>query len=547
MAAIKRSKGNRGARVAPSASQYSVNVSYSNRAKAHGSPASCVSKFEYDYQLKSIDGSRVDFTYISASSVHSVIVKNPIQFVRACEATAGRQANSRQMKHVMVALPGEDLSDSGRERLVIAICDLVREFFEGQPVFGAVHCPSSGEENYHLHLSHGLRNIQMRSPTEYTLGERIMSEQRPKIRLAAGLSPTNHSELRALRAQIAELIANALAEERVDPHRVERWRCGHLSLSKQVRCAEGRGDHVFARDHIWRDPTDHEGYGGSNRSERWAETQMKLLKQYGNAFPSPAVGAKSLTIEVVALVLRLAKQRGIRRFAHLRMLALDHDLIIRRTRHKRKNGTQGAEAGLSYQLIGGPIFLGRKIEFTLHHVCRVLGISQSEFVARQNKSDIVDSYLLNFSAQPDELRNKFEGRLIATVLLHMMVRKADLDAQVAQEPKFNQSQEMNSLAATIDRSDLKGLVEELSRPLIGSERDDRDLLILRDLDLDDDLRTYVHRMRGISMNFDHDLAPDVDSNGVGEDFPDESNSVFTDQQSSELIVPDRRARQRLSS
>ena len=533
--------------MAPSASQYSLNVSYSNRAKAHGSPASCVAKLKYDFQYNSSGQSRVSFIYISASEEHAAIAQGPIAYAQACEATAGRQSTCHQMKHVMVALPADELSDQGRKRLVIAICDLVRQLFEGQPVLGAVHRPSVGEKNFHLHLSHGLRIIKMRSPTAYELGERIMSEQRPKIRVAARLPATNHHELRALRAQVAELIAKSLAEEFADTHLVERWRCGHLTLVKQVRSAEARGDWQFVQDNVFRDPTKHEGCSGSVLHGSWADNQLRSMRQYSNALPPQAVGSKSLTIEIVELALKVAKRRRIRHFALFRMLALDHDLIVRWTRRKRRNGSRGANAGLSFQLIGGPTYLGRSLDFQLHKVCETLGVSRSDFEVRQDESDLVDNYLMNYQAQEGELRSQFVGRLTAAVILHMIVRKSDLGAPEDHAPRLNQSQEVYSLDTTIDRSDISDLVEELRRPLNAAEHDLRDDMILRDLESNDDLRAYVHRKRAISMYVDPNSAPEGDPFRGGQASPDERTTHNTDQDAAELDWSDRPRRQKVSS
>ena len=545
----KKSKGRRGARVAASASQFSLNVSYSNRARAHGSPASCVEKLKYDFQFNSPGISRVSYRYVSSSEEHTEIAKNPIAFAKACERSAGRQSNCRQMKHVMVALPAEELSDRGRRQLAIRICNLVRQLFEDQPVFAAIHCPSEGEKNFHLHLSHGLRKIHMRSATTYDLGDRILSEQRPKIRTAAGLPATNHGELRTLRANIAEAIANSLAEESADPQLVERWRCGHLTLTQQVRSAATREDWQFVRDNAFRDPTQHEGYAGLP-SGGSAESHLKSLNRISNSLPSSSVGPKALTREIVALVLTVAKRREIRRFEFLRMLALDHDLIIRVTRRKRRNGSRGAVAGLSFQLIGGPTFLGRSLDFQLHRVCEIVGIKRSNIELCHEEFNLPDKYLTNFPGNENELCKKFQGRITAAVLLYILVRKTNLVSPEDQFSTLDRSQEEHSLDATIERGDLIGIIEELRCPLSAAERDLRDSMILRDLDEDDYLREYVYRDHAISKHANRSFPSEGDAISGGQTSRAECGSDITDQNiqlsSTSPFLQDRRYRSSLT-
>ena len=542
-----RVKGNRGARVSESASQYSLHVSYSNCARSHGSPSSCVAKLAYDFQLNSANESRVAFVYVSASKEHAAIANNMISFGKACEETAGRQRTSRQMRHIMVALPGEGLSDQGCELLAKAICDLIRRLCDDQPVFGAGHRPPKGERNLHLHISHGLRLIRMHSATEYSLGERIMLEQRPEVRKAAGLPATSHQDLRTLRASVAELIANALAAEHADPQLVERWRCGHLPLQSQVRCAQRRGDLQFIKDNVFRDATQHEGYGGGARYGSWVNRSMGLSGHSSSRLPSPGVGAKAVTIAMVEIALTVAKRRGIRRLAFFRMLALDHDVIVRWTRRKRRDGSKGAIAGLSFQLIGGPIFLGRNIGFPLNKVCEVLGISPSDKHLRQGETDIVQKYLVNYAADATELRAEFEGRATAAILLRMLVQKADLLAAGDQVNELHPSQDLKTLDPTVERSNLRRLIEELRLPLSADERELRDKMILQTLDLDDDLRAYVHRNLAIPLHVAGNSYLEDDYISASPSSPDASNSDIEDQESSDGDWSERRSRQKSSS
>lgn len=486
-------RGNRGARVAASASQYSFNLRYSNRAKRHGAPASCVAKLAYDFRLFASGKNRVAFTYFSVSPEHQFIVKDLLLFARMCESTAGRQESSRQMAHPMCALPAE-LSDSARNRLVIAICDRVRNLREGQPVFGAVHQPAEGEKNAHLHMSHGLRTIRLTSPTSYALGERILFEQRPKTRIAAGLPATNHTEMRMLREQIAELIATSLSEENLDPQLVERWRCGHLPLETQVRMAKERGDEQFYRDHAYRDPTQHEGYRGRKWNRDFDLVRQGFLGSSSYQTDLQKVGPKALTHEIVTHILALAKRKGIKRFSHLRMFALDHDIIIRPKFRKLKDGRYGALVDLGFRLVGGAEYSGRSLRNRLADVCAALEMPLAEVGQTESRvNETIDEFSSEFYPKPDELRARYEGRVTVISLLYLLAIRGDLISPLNSQRMADRSTaELPGLGLT-ERTEFETIAEDLRRPLDFSERESRNAQILEDLDTDDFLREYVAR------------------------------------------------------
>ena len=509
-ALLSKMKGNPGARVARSASQYSVNIRYSNRAKFHGSPASCVSKLGYDFQMNATGKSRVMFAYISRCDEHAIIERDPIAFAKACELTSGRQRNCRQMKHVMIALPAVGLSDRGQNDLAKDICDMVRHRYERQPVFGAVHCPSSGSSNFHLHLSHGLREIHMQSDSSYTLGKRIMSEERPGIRRSAGLPATSHRDLQEFRAKVADLIANALAREEAEPHLVERWRHGHLKIDEQVRKAVQREDWDFVQDNGFRDPTDHEWYSGDARGRNMASPTADVPSSPNKHIQNAVgVGAKVLLKELLLATLSVAKRRKMRGLEYFRLLAMDHDLIVRWTRRRRKNGSKGAIVGLSYQVIGGPVYSGRSIGMPLSRICDELGVRQGTYHIIDDEQDSVDAFLGKYPPLENELRQRFEGRLTTIALLYILSRKADWSLRDSASA-FANSQVDTKSALTSDSPGFRRIVGELSIPLSEADLDARDEMLLQHLDSDELLRTYVACKRQIRRNaFSTSLAENI--------------------------------------
>lgn len=497
-AGAARPKGNRGARVAASASQFSMHACYSNRAKTHGAPASCVDKIKYDcFDSAAKERSRITMTFTSASAKHMHLAADPIGFARLCERTAGRQANCRQMRHFMVALPSRELSARGREWLAIAIGDLVRRMADDQPVWGAIHRPTAGESNYHVHLSHGLREIHLTSSTEYRLGARILSEQRPNVRRALGLSATTHADLRKLREGVAELIAESLLQEDADLNLVERWRFGHFPLEDQVRRAKDRHDWEFVRDHAYRDPTAHEGYSGGTQRKRLGN-ELTDTAQSHVLTPHPPIGMRALTKEIVRHVLKMAKRHRLRKFSLLRLLALEHDIIINVIRRKRKCGSRGAVVGLAFQVLGGVQFSGRQINISLTDLCTTHGIDRSSVTDIEVDWNFEHEYLREAPAQPDEIRTLCEGRVTEAFVLFILAQKAQTGDSRELVSEAAQTRLPSTGEPTVDAPDFAKIVAELRLPLTEGERRNRDALILSELAPDDYLRAYVQHQQSLA-------------------------------------------------
>ena len=495
MAQNNKEAGIRGARVGATASQFSMNFRYSNAARSHGSPASCVTKLIYDFQLNRRSESRVAFAYISASEQHRHIVSNVVRFAKMCQSCAGRQSNCRQMLHGMVALPA-DLSDTARNRLVVKICDYVRQMRDGVPVFGAVHRPLPGETNWHLHLSQGLRNIELHSPRVYSLGDRIMSEQRPSIRAAAGLPRTNHAELRTLREHIASLIADELQIEGHDIHIVERWRHGYLRLPQQVEIALQRDDFEFVRDHLDRDPTRHEGLGGRClRSSNHPAFRTMAVEHNEGSTNSP-IGVERIAKTLLNLVIQAVTKLNIRDPRHLRMLAVDHDLIVRWHRPRRRNGTLGRISGIAFQLIGGCAIAGYRLGYSISHVCRVLDLSRQRFNAADHAitPDVVDTYMTLYAPQISERMGELAGSMTNAVVFTLVKRRQSLLKQAISTTPDAKTLCDEDLQVNIHDHDFNKIWDELRT----SHRDgiaeySQLQAILDELDPDDDLRHYILR------------------------------------------------------
>ena len=495
MARDNKGVGIRGARVATTASQFSMNFRYSNAARSHGSPASCVTKLIYDFQLNRRSESRVAFAYISASEQHRHIASNIVRYAKMCQSSAGRQSNCRQMLHGMIALPA-DLSDTARNRLVVKICDYLRKMRDGVPVFGAVHRPTSGEANWHLHLSQGLRNIELQSPQDYSLGDRIMSEQRPAIRAAAGLPRTTHAELRTLREHFASLIADELQLEGHDIHIVERWRNGHLQLSQQVDIAKRRNDFEFVRDHLDRDPTRHEGFSGKPvRASNHPAFQPTAVEHNAGSTNSP-IGAERIVKALLNLVMQAVAKLNIRDPRHLRMIAVDHELIVRWHRPRRKNGTLGQISGIAFQLIGGPKIAGYRLGCSISHVCRLLRLSRQRFNATDQTimPHLVDDYMTLYAPPIAGRLGQLAGSMTNAVVLTLVERRRSLLKEAISNIPDAKSLSDEDLKVTIHDQDFNKILGDLRSSNIGGIAEYSQLqAILDELDPNDDLRLYISR------------------------------------------------------
>ncbi|MFT0850464.1 hypothetical protein VRY85_06750 [Achromobacter sp. F4_2707] len=361
-------------RAPSSSSQFHFNRKYSNRKGQGGrfTPTSALRKIRYDFGMDERDDGRVDFIHVSHSHNTPRLALDPELVAIEAERTAGRQSNSRQMSHDTIALP-DRMTTEGRRKLAIEISDAIREKMDGVPVFFAIHQPDAGKRNWHMHLSHPLREIISTGDDGFKMGDRILYEQRPAIRAAAGLPKTNHSELRQLRASIAGLIADALAKEGMPHHHCERWRHGHLQLHQQVEKAAERGDVDFVLDQMYRDPTKKEGLdtskwkGGSDDSRRDAAIlhNHEIKRMTGIEVPQSELVTKA----AVQYVLTRAEKANIKDPELLRQLMRDHGIKMSWNQNK-----QGRASGVSFQLSDGPKITGKSAGASLPTIKKRLGL-----------------------------------------------------------------------------------------------------------------------------------------------------------------------------
>ena len=332
----------------PSSSKFSMHYFYSNRSGAHGSPRRCDDKLKYDFAFDGASNpKRIEYKYISANAAQMPYVQGIVEIGRKCRMTAGRQCNSRQMGHMTLALPAE-LNEAQRRSLVAAICDFVHQDRDGVPVYGVVHRPDEENDNVHLHLSHPIRRLTISHDGRIDFGERILCEQRPHVRMRSGLHATTHAEMRRFRSAVAAIIADSLKAANIDNNIVERWRHGHARLSTQVVRASQRGDVQFVLDHALRDPTSHRGPSGSqfrNVSDR--------TPNYTGAVGTQIESERLRLTKSLDFIISTARRLKLNDPSYLRLLALDHDTIIKWYRKRLKGGRLGRVSGVSIKLLNG--------------------------------------------------------------------------------------------------------------------------------------------------------------------------------------------------
>lgn len=347
----------RGRRAPRSASQFHLTKKYSNRVGKNKAPTSALKKLAYDFRIALVDsqGKKVPpgtskkddlaYSYVAAAAGTPADALDLAKLAQEAQRTAGRQANSRQMSHTDIALPFE-LSDDGKRELVRAISDHTHTAMDGVPVFAAMHLPHDGNNNYHLHLSHPLRQIEaVGDDGAFRMTDRIMFEQRPAIREAAGLAKSNRDDLKAYRQDIANIIADALEAEGHDPQLIERWRHGHLTLAQQVEQAAKRGDVEFVIDNHSRSATRHEGPAAHH-----GQHQNEASKHNADT----GIDAAILTRSMINQVLETAQRLGIGEPEHLRMLSRDMGLLLHWSKDRKANNVQG----IQWQIINGPRLSG---------------------------------------------------------------------------------------------------------------------------------------------------------------------------------------------
>lgn len=354
----------RSRRAPVSASQFHLHVKRSNRAGSRRAPASAVNKILYDLGLdKPGADARVAGLFICLPDDCPTLAADALLMAQACEARATKEkfANSRtgQMLHFDIALP--NFLDAHRQA---ALAKQINESLSEAlhvPSYAAVH---DDRGNAHLHASLPLYAVQDDGAGGYVLSERIMHAQRPAIREAAGLPKSKASELAAIRATVANLIADSVAEQltneppHISKHLVERWRCGHFKLEQQVIRAAERGDIEFVEQNAQRDPTKKEGPGARRD---WSE-QSRDGRRHGAKSHNENVqeGVESITKASVQRALRLADAAKIDDPELLRQFLRDQGITMRYV------GTLGQKArGVTYQLSDGPALAGRSLSASL--------------------------------------------------------------------------------------------------------------------------------------------------------------------------------------
>ena len=367
----------RGPRAPKTASRFHFNKKYSNRAKAHRAPSSAVVKLKYDFRLDRPEGGRndLDFVYVCGPDGIPESALDPIQMAFASEDALGRKANlkARIMGHDTIALPA-DLIKSQRHELVRNLADHYQKTL-GVPVYCAAHLPDSGNRNYHLHLSHPLRNVHDDGKGGFRLGEKILFEQRPNVRKEAGLSPTNHNDLKNLRMNVANIIADSMSDAGLDCQQSERWRHGHLRLSQQLQEASKRGDTQFIDDNFGRDPTRHEGPNTAEWSVRPNDPKRVAAITHNRDVAMYEAGPELITRTLLNRVLDQSKKISITDPEQFRMLARDHGLSIHWIR--KKGDKTAPVSGVQYQIVGGPKIAGKQVGASIGDLKRRFGWAES--------------------------------------------------------------------------------------------------------------------------------------------------------------------------
>lgn len=336
----------------PAISHFRFQRKYSNRAGAHGSPTSAVGKLKYDTDNFTDDpNSRVKSNIVYASAGTPRQALDPLRMAEQCEATAGRQVNSRQMAHDTVSLPKE-LTDVQRERLALKIAERISAAMDGVPVYASIHEPDGKNHNHHVHMSAPLRHVVDDGDGRFHLGERVAFEQRPTWREGHGLEKTNHNDLKTLRANIAWACADALKDAGVDHHVVERWRYGYLRLNgegdTQTTRARERGDTAFVQQNEFRETQKHEGPGRRRDGE-------PTPSQGHNDTLEQDMAPRVLAGKILSDSISEAKSVKAQSWEQLREIAARKGLTIDFVRRRHKNGSLGKVTGWKVSVAGSTV------------------------------------------------------------------------------------------------------------------------------------------------------------------------------------------------
>lgn len=362
------------ARRAPgTASQFHLHAKKSKASGAGKAPVSCVNKVKYDLGLDEKDrhADRVKIAFASAPPGTPNAARDPLAMADACfeRARRSRYANSHtgQMLHLDAALP----NDIPPDRLARLAGDINQKISERLkvPAYSGVHLDHG---NFHIHSSVPLYEIHDDGQGGFTLGDRIDHAKRPGEREALGLPRSPAGELRELRQDIANLIADAVRDVYPDdPHMAERWRHGHRTLPQQVEEAARRGDVRFVLDNLNRDATKKEGPRPQKADFAKSDPKRQAVEAHNaevgkrSAVPGPELITRTLVHRVVDL----AQKAQIDTPEGLRMLARDHGLSVHWSAAKGGEGVQG----VVFSVNGGPRIAGRRLGASLGVLQKKLG------------------------------------------------------------------------------------------------------------------------------------------------------------------------------
>lgn len=366
--------------VPKSASKFYFNLKSSSIAGSRGAPSSAVSKVAYDLRLDEHESrGDLDQRFVFLPRHLPASAADPLAAALACQqrAAASKYANSRtrQMLHTTVALPAH-LTTEQRHHLVQKLSAIHSEKLGARrlPVFAGAHLPHGESLNFHVHLSMPAYEVRPTPGGGFEMAERLPFLMRPPERRARGLPPTNHQDLRDLRAAVADAIADACHEAGMAFHAAERWRHGHKRLHEQVEAAAVRGDLLFVADNALRDVSHHEGPAAHRHT-----SQRRELAETHNA-DQAEIGPALLTRTLLSRVLDQAAKAGLAHPEHLRMLARDMGLAIEWVKASPKR--TAPVTGLRVRMDGGPVLTGREVSCTLFDLRRRFGWTESPAYAR---------------------------------------------------------------------------------------------------------------------------------------------------------------------